>query len=465
MSDNHVNPYESQSPDHGHAAIKLAYQPSLPIPNGKCCLWLFLSTEIMFFAGLISTYIVLRFGAPANTWPRPHDVHLVEPIGAFNTFVLIVSSVTIVMALETAKRNLAGTAKAWVVATFVLGSVFLGVKAFEYKAKLDHCIYPSKPQSLVWDKADINYVAAVRLRVAALTKTYSGDDSQQELMANEQPQLEAEQKLSTTDVSRQKEISKRLAEINRDLPKLQANQELRTERLTLCKDLEKNLVQWTEWIAARDPDGAKRQGAMESLAHFIYPIQGLEPVAYLKAQARDVRAEKAALVKSQAELQTTRAAAEAEQKSLQEKQGATQGDEAAALAKQVEDARVALSINERELKTIEDRLVRMEGWLALLPTLQKITTPDAHGHSHGLNDHYAWLRLPIRIPSGNMWASTYFLLTGFHALHVVIGLILFIIMLPKRLDESQANFLENSGLYWHFVDLVWIFLFPLLYLF
>ena len=51
---------------HGHAAIKLQYQPSLPIGNGKLCLWLFLSTEIMFFAGLIGTYIVLRFGAPPH---------------------------------------------------------------------------------------------------------------------------------------------------------------------------------------------------------------------------------------------------------------------------------------------------------------------------------------------------------------------------------------------------------------
>ena len=55
-------------------APKFAYQPALPIPNGKTCLWLFLSTEIMFFAGLIGTYIVLRFGAIA--WPAPHDVHL-----------------------------------------------------------------------------------------------------------------------------------------------------------------------------------------------------------------------------------------------------------------------------------------------------------------------------------------------------------------------------------------------------
>ena len=93
------------SHDVHHAAVKLQYQPSLPLGNGKLCLWLFLSTEIMFFAGLIGTYIVLRFGAPPGTWPKPHDVHLVEIIGALNTFVLLMSSVTIVLALESSRNN------------------------------------------------------------------------------------------------------------------------------------------------------------------------------------------------------------------------------------------------------------------------------------------------------------------------------------------------------------------------
>ena len=69
------------------------------------------------------------------------------------------------------------------------------------------------------------------------------------------------------------------------------------------------------------------------------------------------------------------------------------------------------------------------------------------------------------IPSGNMWASTYFFLTGFHAIHVLVGLIVFAIGLCLQLTPERAGFIENIGLYWHFVDLVWIFLFPLLYLF
>jgi cytochrome c oxidase subunit 3 len=89
----------------------------------------------------------------------------------------------------------------------------------------------------------------------------------------------------------------------------------------------------------------------------------------------------------------------------------------------------------------------------------------AHGHAEGLNEQYPWLKLPMVIPGGNMWASTYFLLTGFHAIHVIIGLIVFALLLPMKLDLAAAGTVENIGLYWHFVDLVWIFLFPLLYLF
>ena len=87
------------------------------------------------------------------------------------------------------------------------------------------------------------------------------------------------------------------------------------------------------------------------------------------------------------------------------------------------------------------------------------------GHTSGLNDTFPWLKLPAVIPGGTMWASTYFLLTGFHAVHVMVGLIVFTILLLYKLGPKRAGMIENAGLYWHFVDLVWIFLFPLLYLF
>lgn len=60
------------------------------------------------------------------------------------------------------------------------------------------------------------------------------------------------------------------------------------------------------------------------------------------------------------------------------------------------------------------------------------------------------------------------MITGLHGLHVIIGMILLSISLALvvkgKVNESRFAMLDNSGLYWHLVDLIWIFVFPLFYL-
>jgi len=67
-----------------------------------------------------------------------------------------------------------------------------------------------------------------------------------------------------------------------------------------------------------------------------------------------------------------------------------------------------------------------------------------------------------------MFFSIYFAMTGMHALHMIIGLglmaYLIIASMRGKFDTSYYTPVENIGLYWHFVDVVWIYLFPLLYL-
>jgi cytochrome c oxidase subunit 3 len=67
-----------------------------------------------------------------------------------------------------------------------------------------------------------------------------------------------------------------------------------------------------------------------------------------------------------------------------------------------------------------------------------------------------------------VYFSLYFAMTGMHAVHMIIGIVLLIGMLFKASRggymDGHIAFVENFGLYWHFVDIVWIFLFPLLYL-
>jgi cytochrome c oxidase subunit III len=67
-----------------------------------------------------------------------------------------------------------------------------------------------------------------------------------------------------------------------------------------------------------------------------------------------------------------------------------------------------------------------------------------------------------------LFFSLYFVMTGIHAIHMIIGLGIMSVMLwwtwRGTITKDYSNPIEVSGLYWHFVDIVWIFLFPLLYL-
>ena len=65
---------------------------------------------------------------------------------------------------------------------------------------------------------------------------------------------------------------------------------------------------------------------------------------------------------------------------------------------------------------------------------------------------------------GNLFASLYFTITGFHAIHVIVGILLFAVVLVQPRLDGWIDWIENAGLYWHFVDIVWIFLFPLIYI-
>lgn len=68
----------------------------------------------------------------------------------------------------------------------------------------------------------------------------------------------------------------------------------------------------------------------------------------------------------------------------------------------------------------------------------------------------------------NIFFGLYYVITGLHGLHVIIGMTLlaisFFLILNNKINENRFAMLENSGLYWHLVDLIWIFVFPLFYL-
>jgi cytochrome c oxidase subunit 3 len=284
---------------HAVAEEKPTLHMGLPVGNGKLAMWLFLVTEIMFFTALIAMYLVLREGSPY--WPTPSQVHLVEWMGALNTFVLIFSSFTVVLAHAAISKGDVKKTVQWISVTLVMGVVFLGIKAIEYSAKFEHHILPGQ-------------------------------------------------------------------------------------------------IQYDQYLG-------KPAAAYQ---HYL-----LEEIPKVRQQA-----------------------------------GATSavGQKCDAILK--------------DLETTESG--------AWLPSAQKKRLEAASKKVEALVHDHPDLHVQYVIPQGNIWASIYFALTGFHAIHVIGGLIVFIIMLVKAavgtLGVHSAVFIELTGLYWHLVDIVWIFLFPLLYL-
>jgi heme/copper-type cytochrome/quinol oxidase subunit 3 len=92
-------------------------------------MWVFLCSEVMFFTGLIGSYIVLRFASPL--WPQPSTV-LNIPLTAMNTFILICSSVTMVQALSSANRGDLAKMKLFLSLTLLFGAIFISIQGVEY---------------------------------------------------------------------------------------------------------------------------------------------------------------------------------------------------------------------------------------------------------------------------------------------------------------------------------------------
>ncbi len=103
--------------------------PLLDIPTGKFGMWVFLVSEIMFFTGLIGSYIVLRLGA--TSWPKPGEI-LNTPLLGLNTLVLLSSSLTMALALHAAQQDCQGALKRNLLLTAALGTSFLLIKGYDY---------------------------------------------------------------------------------------------------------------------------------------------------------------------------------------------------------------------------------------------------------------------------------------------------------------------------------------------
>jgi cytochrome c oxidase subunit 3/cytochrome o ubiquinol oxidase subunit 3 len=105
-------------------------QPSTGISNNKLAMWLFLGSECLLFGGLISTYLLYK-NRIADGAIGPDTVFDI-PFTSVSSFVLLMSSLTMVLALSALQRGDERNNRVWLITTAVLGSIFIGGQVYEF---------------------------------------------------------------------------------------------------------------------------------------------------------------------------------------------------------------------------------------------------------------------------------------------------------------------------------------------
>ncbi|PDW03220.1 cytochrome c oxidase subunit 3 family protein [Candidatus Viridilinea mediisalina] len=134
--------------DHGHAdhGPELQHHFSTAAQQKEAAtlgMWVFLVTEVMLFGGIFMAYAVYRWAFP-DIWAEA-AYHLNTPLGTINTVVLLVSSLTVALAVSAAEAGKRTRIIQLIVVTMLLGLAFLGLKAYEYSEKFAHCAGYSTP--------------------------------------------------------------------------------------------------------------------------------------------------------------------------------------------------------------------------------------------------------------------------------------------------------------------------------
>ena len=103
-------------------------------------MWLFLVTEVMFFGGFFLAYIIYRSAWPEDFAAASHELSVT--LGGINTVILILSSLTMAMAVRSAQLARRKATVLFLLLTLVFGLGFLGIKAVEYSDKFEHHLVP-----------------------------------------------------------------------------------------------------------------------------------------------------------------------------------------------------------------------------------------------------------------------------------------------------------------------------------
>ncbi len=445
-------------------------RPDTGLFNAKIGIWLFLASEVMLFGGLFSAYIFLRLGAD-YPWPV-HDLDVT--LGFWNTIVLIASSVTVVMAWACLKLRKFGWYRINMAITVICAGVFMFNKSLEYGAKFKHYAVKLTDGTILtghMPEDEHGHTIHYTVKFGDVTELSLGIPVKQSAVTADPvdhvlPYVEGEAPKFKTEDGKEITLDKA------------AFAELRAAAIAKAK--------------ADKKDNATVK--LTATAPFKVAARPSEIFGYTATTItfRDGTTATGKLIDDKMTLEVdgidTRGVAQPE-KSLAFDHRYLANWQKAFVANR--DHHV--SEFEHKYPTRDKSRSATLQKESLYFKLHSATPPAegaAHGDKHGAEAHapaashgHGEAHHPTVIiekkditffsnftPKLNTYYAIYFTLTGLHGAHVVAGalvLLYFLVFDNKRLKkdpEHLANRVEVGGLFWHFVDLVWIFLFPLLYL-
>lgn len=408
---------------HGHGApLQYPYvqhhfdSPQQQFDSGKLGIWLFLVTEILFFSGLFCAYTVYRAQHPeVFYWAH---FYLDTNLGALNTIVLIFSSLTAAWAVRNAQRGETKLLKINILLTIGCALTFMGVKYVEYSHKFHDGLLPARhfdPKHEVWE-------------IESFKKKHP---EAAEAMARLMAKLEERKATAALDV-----------EVPTRKPL-----ELTPVQLTVAQPAaaDASAAQATAVEATAQNEGAAAPGAEPNPAP-----RSASP----GADAAEGTAEPApAAGEGQAEGSPEGAPAPASEPTP---------EGAAPDAAQAAPSPVAPPAQKTLEPLADDVFIANE--------LRKLTPAEATPllRAGVLQRRADGPYQLVRPEKAGIFFSIYFFMTGLHGVHVLIGIGIWVWMLVRagrrRFGPEYFGPIDFSALYWHLVDLIWIYLFPLLYL-
>lgn len=478
-------------------------RPDTGLYNAKIGIWLFLASEVMLFGGLFSAYIFLRVGAD-YPWPV-WDLNV--KLGFWNTVFLILSSVTVVMAWASIKLRKFGQYKICMLVTIACAAIFMVNKSLEYRDKFNHYAVKLTDGTILTGHLPHGYhvkfenVDSLELTIAggnravdadpvdAVLSHIEGDVPKFKLPSGEEIELNA----STFGSMREKARSEARAKMTEERKKrVEAAEKALADAAT---DWDRHEAKRKLAIAKNYNSLADTKVKLVAAAPFKVAVKPSEIFGYTDTGVtfRDGTFATGKLVDDKMTLEVdgldARAVAQPEN-SLAFDHRYLEGWKAAFIANR--DHHIS-EFEHRYPTRDKSKSATLQKEALFFKEFHSAEPPaagEAHGDKHGAEAHapadshgHGEAHHPTVIlekkditffsnftPKLNTYYAIYFTLTGLHGLHVVAGALVlayFLFFNGKMLrtdPEHLANRVEVGGLFWHFVDLVWIFLFPLLYL-